>query len=204
MSEEASSARLEADDLGYNDVEEVQPGHSRRSAASIHTKSQHAKTKASTVTRKLSKRRWSLLYGFGLLAMSLFVNPAQAVMVQFQNCLPESYQNNVPTALQFSPLFVDASFDTTGEMHNLHITVYGNVTGTYRNVTLPPSNDPAWTNPEITDGKIENLPYPGTKYTTLFNKINVLTYEPWSQNVNFCDQLVNGTCPLAPSFSAKM
>lgn len=200
MSAAALNVRPEAITFGYNGFKEVEPSYPN---PHFDTESHDGKQKA-THTDRATPRRHGLLYGLGLLAVSLFVTPVQAVMVPFQNCLPEAYQNNVPKALQFVPLFVEASFDTKGATHNLHVTVYGNVTGSYKSVTLPPANDPAWRDPEIVDGKIENLPAPYNKYTTLFNKIDVLTYQPWSQNVNFCDQLVNGTCPLAPAFSANM
>lgn len=56
-------------------------------------------------------------------------------------------------------------------------------------------------------GKILDSPEPDAanpKLTTLFNKVNVLTYEPWSESVRFCDQLGNGyDCPLGPNFTAN-
>jgi len=98
---------------------------------------------------------------------------------------------------------MDASFNTTDPSHKLMVTVWGNVTGAYNDVQLPPPNDPAWNKSNYTDGKIENLPYPHTRWTTLSKKVNVLTYEPWKQSDEFCDVLVNGTCPLAPRFTAN-
>jgi hypothetical protein len=149
--------------------------------------------------------RSSHVLGYGLLAMLVFmlITPATAVFINFQNCLSQAYQDTNPPALQFVPLFMDASFNTTNPSHKLMVTVWGNVTGAYTKVPLPSPNDPAWTNPNDTDGKIENLPYPHTKWTTLSRKVNVLTYEPWKQDDKFCDVLVNGTCPLAPRFNAN-
>ena len=103
---------------------------------------------------------------------------------------------------------MDAVFNTTDSSHNLHITVWGNVTGSGPEnlVTLPPANDTYWTsNRTDLGGKIEDNPSPDDvkKLTTLFNKVNVLTYEPWSETVEFCNQLINATCPLAPSFNAN-
>jgi len=143
--------------------------------------------------------------GYGLLSMllCLLITPATAAFINFQNCLSQSYQDTNPPALQFVPLFMDASFNTTDPSHQLMVTVWGNVTGAYTQVQLPSPNDPAWTNPNYTDGKIENLPSPHTKWTTLSKKINVLTYEPWKESDKFCDVLVNGTCPLAPTFTAN-
>ncbi|KAG0651035.1 hypothetical protein D0Z07_2495 [Hyphodiscus hymeniophilus] len=146
-----------------------------------------------------------------LLLISLWAVPTSAVLVDFQNCLSEGYQNDTPTQLQFDPLFMNAVFNTTDSSHNLNITVWGNVTGSGpgsgNEVRLPPANDTYWgTNETNLGGKIENIPEPPpgvNKFTTLFNKVNVLTYEPWSNTVNFCDQLINASCPLAPSFSAN-
>jgi hypothetical protein len=150
--------------------------------------------------RSLAPAAVQLLY---VIAIFLLVTPTRAVLVPFQNCLPESYRETNPKALQFVPLFVDASFDTESDDHNLKVTVFGNVTGSYRNVSLPPPDSPDWEDPTKTDGKIENLPDLGNKYTTLFNKISVLTYEPWSKNVAFCEQVEGGECPLGPSFNAN-
>jgi hypothetical protein len=115
----------------------------------------------------------------------------------------------VPLQLQFDPLYLDAVFNTTDSSHNLHITVWGNVTGSGPEnlVILPPANNTAYWNSNQTNlgGKIEDNPTPDgvNKLTTLFNKVNVLTYEPWSETVEFCNQLINATCPLAPSFNAN-
>jgi hypothetical protein len=144
-----------------------------------------------------------LVYWFLGLVISLFSSPATAVFISFQNCLSQAYQNNTPPALQFVPLYVDAVFNTTDPSHNLKVTVWGNVTGSQNTLPLPPPNDPAWLNPSITNGKIENLTTPYTKLTTLSNKVNVLTYEPWNENVDFCDRLVNGSCPLGPKFTVN-
>jgi hypothetical protein len=144
-----------------------------------------------------------------VLIASLWVIPTSAVFIDFQNCLSQSYQNDVPLQLQFDPLFMDAVFNTTDSSHNLHITVWGNVTGSGPEnlVLLPPANDTYWTSNQTNlGGKIEDNPTGPdgvNKLTTLFNKVNVLTYEPWSQTVEFCNQLINASCPLAPSFTAN-
>ena len=135
--------------------------------------------------------------------VSSLVSPVQAVLINFENCLSTAYQNNIPRALQFTPYFVDASFQTLDTARVFKATVYGNVSGSYTEVPLPPANNSAWTNPNITFGKIEDSPAPGTYYTTLFNEINVLTYKPWNENVRFCGKLVNASCPLAPRFFAN-
>lgn len=145
----------------------------------------------------------ALSYGLLVMLVCFLINPATAAFINFQNCLSEAYQDASPPPLQFVPLFMDASFNTTDPSHELMVTVWGNVTGAYTQVQLPPPNDTAWTNPNFTDGKIENLPFPHTRWTTLSTKVNVLTYEPWKQSDKFCDALVNGTCPLAPRFTAN-
>jgi len=140
---------------------------------------------------------------YTLLALvSFLVPPVTSVSINFQNCLSQSYLNG-PGTLQFVPLYMDAAFNTTDPSHNLRVTVWGNVTGAFYKVQLPPPDDYAWKNSSITDGKIENLTYPYDHFTTLSKKINVLTYEPWKYSDNFCQQLVNGTCPLGPTFKAN-
>jgi len=152
-------------------------------------------------TFKAYRCRSAHILGYGLLAMllCLLITPATAAFINFQNCLSQPY----PPTPQFVPLFMDASFNTTDPSHQLMVTVWGNVSEAYTQVPLPPPNSPDWTNPNYTNGKIENLPYPYTKWTTLSRKVNVLTYEPWKENDQFCEVLVNGTCPLAPSFTAN-
>ncbi|KAL2178612.1 uncharacterized protein P884DRAFT_197181 [Thermothelomyces heterothallicus CBS 202.75] len=135
---------------------------------------------------------------------SVLLRPAAAATVPFENCLPESYVQHVPTPLQWVPEWVDASFEATGPKHTLRVTMWGNVTGSFTNVALPPPDSPYWKDPSKTDGKIVDEPEPDVphpKLTTLHSKVQVLTYEPWSENTNFCNtSLVNASCPLAPVF----
>ncbi|PTB78103.1 hypothetical protein M440DRAFT_1420269 [Trichoderma longibrachiatum ATCC 18648] len=136
-----------------------------------------------------------------LLALVLVATPAAAVQFEFDNCLPDSYRLHKPPLLQWEPLYVDAVFDTKTPNHNLQVIVWGNVTGSQNLSPLPPPNDPYWTNPDDTNGKIEQTPYSDTLATTLVSRVNVLTYEPWNDRSDFCAaSLVNGTCPLAPTF----
>lgn len=135
---------------------------------------------------------------------SALLRPVAAAAVSFDNCLSKTYINNVPTPLQWVPLWVDAAFDTVDPKHTLRVTMWGNVTGSFTDVALPPPGSPDWANPNKTDGKVLDEPQPNApdpKLTTLHSKIDVLTYEPWSQNTNFCNtSLTNGSCPLAPVF----
>lgn len=148
-----------------------------------------------------------------VLIASLCVVPASAVFIDFDNCLSDTYKNSEsgqPKELQFVPLYVNAVFNTTNPSHNLLVRVYGNVTGSGPEnlvVNLPPQNDSYWTSNQTNlGGKIINIPNEDAtnpKLTTLNNKIDVLTYEPYDHSEAFCDNLVNGTCPLAPSFFAN-
>ncbi|KAL2212097.1 hypothetical protein CC79DRAFT_1263454, partial [Sarocladium strictum] len=135
---------------------------------------------------------------------ALAIAPVSAVQIPFTNCLADSYRNNEPTLLQWVPLYADAKYVTDDSHHNLEVVVWGNVTGSREKVTLPPGGDPYWDNNDDTPGKIVQTTRPGSKgalATTLFRKINVATFEPWNQVIDFCrDGLVNGKCPLPPVF----
>lgn len=137
------------------------------------------------------------------LLLILAISPASAVQIKFQNCLSDSYRLNNPKPLQWEPLFADAVFDTKNPSHKLQVVVWGNVTGSQNQGTLPPPDDPYWEDPEKTNGKIVQVPnMEGARRTTLLRTVNFLTYEPFRQNVDFCvDALGNGQCPLAPIFS---
>jgi hypothetical protein len=152
---------------------------------------------------------WRYLF---LLVASLWIIPASAVLVPFQNCLSESVQNNLPLQLQLIPLSVNAVFNTTSSSHNLNITVWTNVTGSTVSeprYILPPANDSYWdpgNNDTTSGGKIADNPFPNAAkpyLTTLSNKVNVLTYYPFVQDVDFCQSLVNATCPVGPNFKAN-
>ncbi|UKZ73226.1 hypothetical protein TrVFT333_000868 [Trichoderma virens FT-333] len=131
--------------------------------------------RARTTWSMFARPAWLVLV---LLTLALVATPAAAVLVEFDNCLPDSYRLNNPPLLQWEPLYVDAVFDTKTPNNNLRVIVWGN-----------------------TNGKIEQTPYIDTLATTLIRRVNVLTYEPWNDRSNFCAaSLVNGTCPLAPTF----
>lgn len=140
-----------------------------------------------------------------LIILSVWINFSSAAFINFENCLAESYISSNPLKLQFKPLFVNAIFDITNPSHNLQVTVYGDVNGTgpLDLVAEPDLNNTAYWNSNQTQlgGKIERQPDPSVGYyTTLFNKVNVITYEPYSSpGVDFCESLQNGyACPLGP------
>ncbi|KAI0176424.1 hypothetical protein GGR52DRAFT_571387 [Hypoxylon sp. FL1284] len=147
----------------------------------------------------------------GLLVACAWIRTASAISVAFENCLPDSYiysnqQQPEQVQLQWVPVFVDAEFDTENPTHNLRVTVWGNVTGRVGSDPLPPPGSANWSDPDLAlNGKILNEPDPNApaelrKVTTLHSKTDVLTYEPQNANVNFCDSILNGSCPLGPVF----
>lgn len=146
----------------------------------------------------------------GFLVVCTWIRTASAIGVNFENCLPSNYiysnQESDQVQLQWIPVFVDAVFDTQNPSHNLRVTVWGNVTGRVGTDPLPPPGSANWSDPELVlNGKILNEPDPTApvaqrKVTTLHNKVDVLTYEPYFLNLNFCDSILNGSCPLGPVF----
>ena len=139
-----------------------------------------------------------------ILCFAYLLTPSQAVRIPFSNCLPDSYRFNDPTPLQFNPVFADAKFDTQNRRHTLQLVLWGNVTGSYNQGTLPGPKDPYWTNNNETNGKIVAEPDPQSdhpKLTTLKKEVDVLTYRAYSDLVDFCDGgLKNGSCPISPVF----
>jgi hypothetical protein len=153
--------------------------------------------------------RFGTMGYLSILLMVFFAIPTSAVFIEFENCLSDTVQTATPLQLQFVPLFVDAKFNTTDPSNSLQVTVWGNVTGsgTDQRYLLPPPTDPYWSSNQTDQGgKIQDEPYPSSaapKLTTLANKVAVLTYQAWSQSVDFCDSLINASCPLGPRFFAN-
>ena len=156
--------------------------------------------------------KWSHVF---LLVASLWIIPASAVFVDFQNCLSESAQHDTPLQLQLVPLVMNAVFNTTDPSHNLNITVWTNVSGSMVGSTqyiLPAPNSSYWEekNDTTVGGKIEDNPNAGNSgkqlLTTLFSKVGVLTYTPYNPKVgqDFCDQVNNATCPFGPNFHSNL
>ena len=152
-------------------------------------------------------RRWCEfgLLELALLSMILFINRASAVFINFENCLdPGIVNSNNPVQLQFVPLFVWATFNTSSDSHNLNVTVYGNVTGIATQQPIPLYNDPQWTNPNETLGKIPDIAGPADdqKYTTFETSFHVLDYTPYNPDATrFCNSSSLLPCPLAPAFN---
>ncbi|UNI15017.1 hypothetical protein JDV02_001591 [Purpureocillium takamizusanense] len=142
------------------------------------------------------------LLGTILLLILFVASPADAVRVNVTNCLSDDYRSAASPRLQWEPKFAEAKFDTKNSTHNLQLTVWGNVTGQQYQDKLPPPDSEYWTNPDPANnnGKIVET-VDGGKATTLVQRVNVLTYEPWNHLSSFCkDALVNGSCPLSPVF----
>lgn len=145
---------------------------------------------------------WAAVVQFLLIAIVAIIEPATAASVNFENCMSPNLVNS--QHLQFIPFFVNATFKSSAAGHNLSVTVYGNVTGKTLNDPLPDGNDTDyWRNQTETEGKIPDFSLSNNKYTTLKTTFNVLDYTPYNADPSrFCDSIVQGICPLAPSFNS--
>ncbi|KAI6336685.1 hypothetical protein MCOR29_000064 [Pyricularia oryzae] len=136
-----------------------------------------------------------------------FLGPVSAVNIAFDNCLDSRYTSGNPPGLQFVGIYVDAILSVGNDSsQNLKVTMWGNVTGSRSRKALPPASDTGyWSDPAKTEGKIVNLPSQQgttTYVTTTHSKIDVLTYEPWNNDADFCKNLGGGySCPLGPNFN---
>lgn len=136
----------------------------------------------------------------------LFALPSRvsAAFINFDNCLDQNIRNSNPLHLQFIPLFVDARFNTSDPSHNLNLTIYGNVSGQATQGNYPPPDDPSWSDPNNDFGKIVDLSPSNNKYSTLFQRFQVLTFDAYEADPSrFCNSTVNDSCPLTPSFFAN-
>lgn len=133
--------------------------------------------------------------------LAILVAPCQAAYVYWENCLDSATQIN-HARLQWLPDSVSAKFNTTAPNYNLNITAYGNVVGHAAQRELPDQNDTAWSNPNVTDGKIPDQDPDTNKLSTLFARFNVLGYTPYRGDAQrFCENVVNRECPIAPDFT---
>ncbi|CDM38164.1 hypothetical protein DTO013E5_8730 [Penicillium roqueforti] len=155
-----------------------------------------------------SKRRaqpWSSVWWIALLYLVSFASPGAAVLLDFENCLSKSILESDPLQLQFVPTNVSVKFNLTNPLHPLAITVYGNVSGTTSQTADYPAPDSSvWTNPNWTDGKIEDVSTTNNKYSTLMTDLNVLSFTPFSNASRFRDAVTQGTLPLGPVFNYNM
>lgn len=173
--------------------------------------------RTSLTSGRWPKRSTSTIGALGwLMIISVWILPVSAAFISFENCLSDDYKTNSSPSLklQFVPLFLNAVFNAEDPNHNLNVTVYGNVNGTGPTdlVAEPSANNTDYWNSNSTalGGKIENQPNDGTSLTTLFSKVNVLTYEPYnSGSENFCASLINTgnnshACPLGQAINANL
>lgn len=139
-----------------------------------------------------------------VMLMAILVPPTSAVLLDFENCLGKSVIESSPLQLQFIPLDVAVHFDLTNPLHNLNVTVYGNVSGTAdRRSSYPAADDPQWSNPNETVGKILDLDSTNNKYSTMLTAVNVVSFSPYNDASRFCDSVTQGGCPLTPVFNAN-
>jgi hypothetical protein len=137
-----------------------------------------------------------------LLALSL-PTATNGAFINFGNCLSDNTINSDPRRLQWVPLFLDARFDTDNPSHGLNLTLYGNVTGQTVQGDYPPPDDPGWTNPNVTFGKIQNVGN-ANRFSTLISDFKLLSYDAYDAPAQqFCDTLINASCPLGPYFDAN-
>lgn len=138
--------------------------------------------------------------------VALLARPSQvsAAFINFDNCLDQNIRNSDPLHLQFIPLFVDVRFNTSAKSHNLNLTIYGNVSGQATQGDYPPPDDPLWSNPNDTFGKIVDVSPSNNRYSTLFQRYQVLTFDAYeAEPSRFCNSTLNDSCPLIPSFFAN-
>ncbi|KAJ5782056.1 TRP-like family [Penicillium paradoxum] len=159
--------------------------------------------------RDTSKRRrarpWSSVWWTALICIVTFASPAAAVLLDFENCLSRTILESDPLQLQFVPTNVSVEFNLTNPLHPLAVTVYGNVSGTVsRSATYPAPDSLDWTNPNWTDGKIEDVSSTNPKYSTLFTEFDVLSFTPWDNISRFSDSVTQGEFPLAPVFNYNL
>lgn len=166
------------------------------SALQSHTTRQAGKSNAMLLDRTRGVFLAVLLVG-------VLPQPSAAAFIAFTDCLkPNIAESRDPVQLHWNSIRVSATFNTSAPSHNLNVTIYGNVTGQATVEKLPPPDDPQWTNPNGTLGKILDLSPSNNKYATLFTTFNVLNYAPYSPPPSrFCNSTLLTTCPIAPVFN---
>lgn len=150
--------------------------------------------------RSWKPSQWPGWSSFILCVLIGCISSAQAAFVNFENCLEQNIIQSNPLQLQFIPFFFSVHYDVSPGPNPLTMTVYGNVSGRATSDPYPPPNSPDWTNPNKTVGKIQDIDLSNHKYSTLFTKINVLSYSPYNNASEFCESVTQGECPLGPVF----
>ena len=148
------------------------------------------------------------------LILWMLILPANAVLINFSNCLDPLTYGVTPledlgsnasqkVLLQWYPEALSVTYNSVAPFYNLNLTSFGNVTGQATDGTLQPQNDTEFWNGNQTLGKIIDLNNVTFLRTTLFSRFNVLSYTPWKQDpVPFCESLSSDTrCPVAPAFN---
>lgn len=141
------------------------------------------------------------------MALNLLIQPSVAVFIGFENCLSRNIVHSSPLMLQFIPLYVWATLNTTTDAHGLNVTVYGNVTGFATVPPYPALNATSWKDPKNDTGKIPDLGGPVGKqlYTTFETMFDVLDYTPYNpDDVRFCNTSALTPCPFAPVFNTTI
>ncbi|KAJ5632072.1 hypothetical protein N7490_008411 [Penicillium lividum] len=157
-------------------------------------------------SRDTSKQRrdayvWRYSWWIAVLCLFSLASPAAAALLTFENCLSKATLDSNPLKLQYVPLDVGVWFNLSDPLRPLNVTVYGNVSGTADQTTDYPSEDDAsWNNPNVTEGKIEDLDTTNYKYSTLLTAFDVLSFSAFHNASRFCTSLVQGDCPLGPVF----
>ena len=148
---------------------------------------------------------WTLRWMMMVVVISmLWVSPACAAFLNFENCLDPSIRSSSPLRLQYVPLDVAVTFDLADPLHPLNVTVYCNVSGTAdQRENYPSPDDPLWLNATDPVGKIEDLSTSNNKYSTLLKSVDVVSFTPYSEPGRFCSSLIQGECPLGPVFYAN-
>ncbi|KAF7133993.1 hypothetical protein CNMCM5793_005519 [Aspergillus hiratsukae] len=158
------------------------------------------------------RRRWHILgsanhgiAGLWMLLLLTLVSSSRAALLNFENCLDASIVESNPLQLQFVPLDVSVIFNLEDPLYTLNVTIYGNVSGTVdRSSSYPSPDDPRWSNPNDTVGKIVDVNIANNKYTTLLTDVNVVSFSPYSDASRFCEAVtLGGPCPLGPVFYAN-
>ena len=166
--------------------------------------SQKAQWRCAVLSRRSSPSIFNILRAI-LVAVLLPIRLSTAAFINFDNCLsPDRINSEDPKLLQFVPLFVWATFNTSGQSYNLNVTAYGNVLGLATSQPYPNETDPQWKNPNATLGKIPDVDGSGSDalYTTFTTEFNVLDYTPYAPDAErFCNTSSLTPCPIAPVFN---